>query len=233
VGNNPINRQDPSGLEPSYRDVFNKCKDTRTPWGAPVPPPNLTPDEKKCCENAGNALLFPDPSSIGQPSRCQAAISAIVSALLAGDCPKPRVECRACGEGGTREGPVVIVCGSPDPASLCTTVWHELIHIYQDCHAQYIVQGLNQNDWCPASLRAELQAYYCSGDCDGISLEDCFMKALVSSCSSECTPGPAADNYRKTIAWFRSKLETQIGGPCAFSAAGPRWPPKRETWLGK
>jgi hypothetical protein len=117
---------------------------------------------------------------------------------------------------GVPKGHRIILCTDKlpftdlDSNKRATTFCHELIHALQSSRCRGT--SLGGSTACQVSLRSELQAYYCSGDC--IGFDDCFRRA-VDSAGEKCNT-PA--ERKEAEDWFNKEID----GLCQSIGIGPK-----------
>jgi RHS repeat-associated protein len=138
------------------------------------------------------------------------------------DCAEPQRTCMCCSEGlGGRynqSANEIRICwnnveSSSNPgAQLSTILRHEAIHALQRC------TGQTHGGGCTGSLRRELQAYRCAGQCEGYS--ECLDRALRSSCGTHCSSNmhmaQVAGTFHVNRQWFE-EMEADLAAFCSLN----------------
>lgn len=151
-------------------------------------------------------------------------------AKFGGDCPLPRLHCVTCAPEGicgaydNRNGVnTLTICmdqfHSGNEASLEKTLWHELTHALQWCKAKAGTRD------CADSIAREMQAYYCSRECNEFS--ECLGLALGSSCG----PSGYCKNGSEVVKAYDSLADqwNKKGDDAVYCFAPRPDPPKTPT----
>lgn len=172
----------------------------------------------------------PNPPSLEDQSKCLAMIENVMGSpsnalqqVLNGfdhpqwKCDLPPISCGCCRSGNlggySRATKRIKLCSnnmSSEPL-LDSVLTHELTHALQDC------QGWRGNSNCERSLKWELEAYTCSGDCYGQDgspdFDKCMSRAVGSSCPGHCS---SAQITPKLFESLRSWHESNSSNFCSF-----------------
>lgn len=193
---------------------------------------------KRCAQMAEIVASDPPPNpwTTKTGSSCQQWVEAailnppqILAIILQGfkhadwKCPLPPIRCQCCRFPGSlgaynRFEDRMHICANnvTSAEDVAVVLAHELTHALQDC------KGLSGRTNCERSLKWELEAYACSGFCNGpggsFDFATCLDYALGSSCPNHCeekdiTPA----QYSALEKWFEDHRAASVNIPLEYS----------------
>jgi RHS repeat-associated protein len=190
-----------------------------------IPGGEICDDCKKTCLEEKDKLLANDPG-------LRHLYSLYQNLRSAHKCKKLGFRCECCSSWENEEGyryiefgkysrnfadPYIVLCWNAlakSPEMMRETIAHELTHALQHCMAD------GQRDLsCAGSLKREIEARICAGQCHGF--DECLALALASSCDANGYCRAAAEVvalFDSIQQWFELKeaMGQEPGGFCSF-----------------